>query len=343
MTGKIVGLSQAFPFPGKLNAVSNVAEKDAEIVNQELDDAENELIKKVTQAYNELRFIRKAIEVTGKSKKLLNDIAENVRRKYEVSTASQQNILKVELEITNLNDKLEDLKSKENSIISTLNSLLLRDTETNIYTGKLDSVQYYHFTVAELDSIAKQHRAYLKGISEAEAKAALQKSLAEYDYLPNFNVSVQYSQRDRIEKTNTPLNDFFSVMVGISLPLNYGGKVTAKVEEAESMQELYNRQYDLAMQVLNENFGTSISKLNSLEERIKLIEQGLYPQAEQTLSSALSSYQVGQIDFINVIDAQNKVFQIETNLYRLKTDYINEIVNIEFLTGYRFKNKSLGE
>ncbi|MCZ7616388.1 MAG: TolC family protein [Ignavibacteriaceae bacterium] len=43
MTGKIVGLSQAFPFPGKLGSVADVAEKDAEIVTKEISDSENEI------------------------------------------------------------------------------------------------------------------------------------------------------------------------------------------------------------------------------------------------------------------------------------------------------------
>ena len=161
----------------------------------------------------------------------------------------------------------------------------------------------------------------------------LQENLAKYDRFPNFNLSLQYSQRDEIAKTNTPLTDFFTVMVGITLPLNYGGKLTAKVEEAESMQQMYEQQYALAQQVLAQNFGSSVAKLNSLEERIKLIREAELPQARQTFNSALSSYQVGQIDFINVIDSQEKLYEVETKLYRLETDYLKEIAGLEFLTG----------
>ena len=122
-------------------------------------------------------------------------------------------------------------------------------------------------------------------------------------------------------------------MIGISLPLNYGGKVSSKVEETEAMQDMYQEQYNLSLQMLNSNFGTAISKLNSLQDRIKLVEQIQLSQAQQTYSAALSSYQVGQIDFINVIDSQNKLYQVETNLYRLKTDYLKEIEELKFLTG----------
>ena len=147
---------------------------------------------------------------------------------------------------------------------------------------------------------------------------------------------MQYSFRDKIESTNTPLNNLLSVVVGISIPLNYGGKVSSKVEETKAMQSLYDEQYQMSLQVLRSSFGSSIAKLNSLQQRIKLISEGSLIQANENLKSTLTSYQVGQVDFLNVIDAQNSLLKIENDLYRLKTDYLNEIAELEFLTGTEF-------
>lgn len=338
MTGKVFGLSQVIPFPGKLNAMGEVTAKDAEIVQKEIEDAINEIKKGVSQSYHELKFVRKAISISESTKKLLKDIAEVVRIKYSVSTASQQNLLKVELEITNVSDRIEELKSKELTQLAILNSYLLNTDSEKILTGEITDFEFINLKMIQLDSIAVNNRPYLQGIRLAENRAKLMELAAKFDYYPNFNAGVQYSQRDEIAKTQTPLNDFFSVMVGISLPLNYGGKVDAKVDEAVSMQNLYSQQYSLALQMLNANFGSSIAKLNSLQERIKLLLEGLLPQANQTLTTTLSSYQVGDIDFINVIDAQNKLYQIETNLYRLKTDYLKEVNELEFLIGAKLMN-----
>ena len=132
-----------------------------------------------------------------------------------------------------------------------------------------------------------------------------------------------------------------SVVVGVTLPFNYGGKVSAKVEEALSMQQFYSNQYILALQSLKSNFGGAVANLNSLEERIKLFEEGLLPQAKQNLTATLSHYQVGHIDFINVIDAQDQLFKIETNAYRLKTNYLKQISDLEFLVGTSLRNLDL--
>ena len=336
MTGKVVGLSQAFPFPGKLSEQAEVNKKDVDIVEQEILDTKNEIRKNVIKSYDELLYIRKAIAFADSSRNLLKNISEVVRTKYSVSTASQQNLLKVELEITNITEKIEDLKSKENSQLAMLNALLLRNENSPISTNGFPEIDYKSFTVEALIDSAKQYRPFLAGISEAGQKEELKKSLAEYDYYPNFNFALQYSFRDKIAKTNTPLDDFFTIMLGVSLPLNYGGKVSSKVQETESMQNLYDEQYNMSLQVLRSSFGTSIAKLNSLKERIKLISEGSLIQATENLKTTLTSYRVGQVDFLNVIDAQNNLLKIENDLYRLKTDYLNEIAELEFLTGKEF-------
>lgn len=333
MTGKIVGLSQAIPFPGKLSEQAEVNSKDVDIIEQEILDAKNEIRKNVIKSYNELSYFRKAIQISASSKDLLNNIAEVVRTKYSVSTASQQNLLKVELEITNLTEKIEDLKSKENSQQSILNALLLRSADSPITSVELHKIEYQKFNVEALVDSALKYRPFLQGIKEAKQKEVLKKSLADYEYYPNFNLAIQYSFRDKIERTNTPLDDFLSVIVGISLPLNYGGKVSSKVEETETMQRLYDEQYNMSLQILQSSFGSSVAKINSLQERIKIISEGSLIQANENLKTTLTSYQVGQVDFLNVIDAQNSLLKIENDLYRLKTDYLNEIAELEFLTG----------
>ena len=184
-----------------------------------------------------------------------------------------------------------------------------------------------------LDSLAKSNRPLLTGIRYSEKKARLNQNAAEKKFYPNINLQVLYGFRDKIAATNTNLNDFLSVMVGVTLPLNYGGKYSSGVEEYISMQDFYSEQYQYAIQNLNGRFGSIESQLASLNERIKLFEEGLFPQAQQNLNSALAGYQVDEVDFLNVIDAQDQILKIETNLYRLKIDYLKLISELEFLTG----------
>ena len=333
MTQKVIGLQQTIPFPGKLSAMEDAAAVDTLIIDKEIQDAENEIRKNVSEKYYSLSFFKKSIAYAEESKNLLEKISEVVSTKYSVSTASQQNLIKVQLEITNISDKIEDLKSMEGFALSGLNALLLQDADTPVYTETFDSIKTINVTVKQLDSLARANRPFLQGIQLAQQKGRLKQRVAEKDYLPNFTLGVQYGQRGTLEKTGMDQADFLSFSVGISLPINYGGKISSKVQEATSIQELYSEQYYNAIQNLDGMFGTAVTDLNSIKDRINLFETGLLPQAHQNLSSALSSYQVNKVDFINVIDAQNQLYRIETNLYKLKTDYLKKIAELVFLTG----------
>jgi outer membrane protein TolC len=333
MTGKIIGLSQGIPFPGKLSAVEKVQLKDIEINQQEIDDKINEIRNEVSQVYYDLRFTREALRIAHENEALLKKIADVVRTKYAVSQASQQNIIKVEVEITRLNDKIEELKGKEKGQLAVLNALLLREANTPVLTYLVPKIKHISTSIQRLDSLAISKRPFLKGIEISKEKAKLMEKLAGYEFYPNFNFSVQYSQRDKIEKSNTDLNDFFSVIVGVSLPINYGGKKSSKVEEAQLRQEFYSNQYDASIQFLNKAFGKSLARLNELMNREKIIELGLLPQSKQSLEAAMAGYQVNEIDFINVIDAQNRLLDVETMLYNIRTKYYKELSTLEFLVG----------
>lgn len=333
MTGKMIGLSQAVPYPGKLGAAENVLNKDAEITQEEIDDAKNEIINNIKQAYYDLSFARSALGIAEKSKSNLERISAVVRTKYTVSEASQQNLIQADVELTKIKDKIAELKGKVSSSLSTLNSYLLQNRDTQIETENLSAINSVVLNINELNKTAKQNRPFLKGIELEKNKSELMENLADYEYYPNFNFSVQYSQRDKITATNTPLNDFVSFVVGLNLPINYGGKKSAKVQESRIMQKMYANQYDAALQVLNKNFGEALSKIDELKEREKLNSEGLFPQAQQSLKSAMANYQVGKTDFINVLDAQNKVYETETNLYKIRMEYYKQIAQLEFLTG----------
>jgi len=334
MTGKMVSLSQAFPFPGKLSTASEVFEQDIEVIRQEIEEEKNRLRLKVADAYFQLSFIREKIRLTEATKELYKTIKEVVQTKYEVNDASQQNIFKIELELTKLEENLSDLYSQEIISLSEINILLFRESDYSVETAGLDSFYVYEqFSSDSLLQKAKINKPVLSQIELMQDKAVKMEELSEYEFYPDFNLTLQYSQRDEIAATNNDLNDFFSVILGIKLPINYGGKKSAKVSEAVALQQLYNEQYQGNLQMLRVSIEASLSKLSSLLERENLIENASLIQAQENFNSALASYQVNKVDFINVTDALNKLLNLQIDLYKIRSDYYREIAQVEYLTG----------
>ncbi len=333
MTGKVIGLSQAIPFPGGLSAAAEAKAVDTLIVQQELEDRKNKIREEVSKLYYDLRLYREEIRLAEESKKLLKKISEVVKRKFEVSKASLQNVIQVEVQITRVEDKIENLKGKEEAALSELNALLLRNEKSPIATDDIDDVSETNYTTEKLISVATSYRPFLKGIKLAEQKSLLRQDQAEYSFYPNFKLSLQYNQRDYSSATGIGWTDFFSVLVGVSLPLNYGGNKTAQVNEAAQMQVFYRDQYSSSLQSLSRSFGIVNAKLAELQRREKLIAESLLPQAEDEFEAAMADYQVGKIDFVNVIKAEDQILKIKTDLAKIRTEYSKKIAELEFLTG----------
>lgn len=337
MTGKMVSLSQAFPFPGKLSTSSEVIEQDIEVVRKEIEEEKNKLRLKVANSFFQLSFVREKIRLTESTKELLKTIKEVVQTKYEVNEASQQNIFKIELELSKLDDALFEMQSQEQIALGTLNALLFQNSNSHIESLGLEPTYFFDIPVTDsLLIIAKSNKPALAQIQLMKNKALKMQELSEYEFYPDFNLTLQYSQRDEIAATSTDLNDFFSVILGIKLPINYGGKKSAKISEAVSLQQLYDEQYQNNLQMLRISLETSAAKLKYLIEREKLIENASLIQAEENFNSALASYQVNKIDFINVADALNKLLSIQIDLYKIRSDYLQEIAQVEYLTGSNF-------
>ncbi|NOX66595.1 MAG: TolC family protein [Chlorobi bacterium] len=339
MTGKIVGLSQAIPFPGALSSASDVKSVDTLIVEQEISDLQNKIRKDVSDLYFSLQVIREDIRLSRESIELLKQISNVVKRKYEVGNASLQNIIQVEVQITRVKDKLETLKGKEQSATAKLNALLLRVEDSAVLTDRITPIISYNVKSDSLLKIAKLNRPLLQKIKFGELKAQFMKEQAEYAYYPNFRLGLQYSQRDYNAKTGTNFSDLLSVVVGITIPINYGGNKTEQVNKSIYLQSFYNDQYNSALQDLQHSFGDINAKISELENRESLIIESLLPQAEQAYKASIADYQVGKIDFVNVIKAEDDILNIKTELAKVRVDYSKSISQLEFLSGKQLTSK----
>ncbi len=333
MTSKIIGFSQAIPYPAGLSAAADVKSVDTLIVRQEIINVKNEIRKNISNSYYDLQFVREEQKLNNKRINLLDQILEVVKSKYEVGSASMQNIIKVEVELTRVTDKIEMLNGRENALVAEINAFLLKDTTQPVISENLFSIEYGEVDFESLIKTAINNQPNLKGIQLSEHKASLMEEQAEYEFYPNFNLGVQYSQRENNKLTGMDYKDFLSVVAGITLPINYGGKKTARVNEAKYLQNLYQKEYQSTIQELSRSIGIISAKISELAVRNKLNSNRLLPLAEQSLTVALADYQVGKIDFINVINAEKETLSIKTDLIKIQTDYNKNIVMLEYLVG----------
>lgn len=339
MTGKVINLSQAIPYPGALKAKADVKAMDTLLIKEQISDLKNQIIQQVSTLYFGLQETRREMVLAHESSDLLRQISLVAKRKFEVGTASLQNIISVEVELTRVNDKIEALKGEENELQAQLNALLLRNDKTEVATAAISSIPQSSPTSTKLLKEAEKSRPYLQGIRLLERKTSLQQKEARFAFYPNFKVGIQYSQRSFNRTTGINYPDFLGVVVGLNIPINYGGKKTAKINKYRYLQDFYKQQYQSSIQQLQQSFGKYSATLQTLKSREYLVSKTLLPQAEKAYQAAMADYQVNKIDFANVVKAEADILKIKTELAKIRTNYFKTLAQLEFLSGTKLIGK----
>jgi outer membrane protein TolC len=158
------------------------------------------------------------------------------------------------------------------------------------------------------------------------AAQATRAELARKEHLPDFDVSVQYGQRDGF-------SDMVTATVSIPLPLLKGRKQDAQLAEARSELAALEAEHH----TMRNELGAKVAELHSALERgrsqLALYVKAILPQARATLSSASAGYQVGRVDFINLLEAQATLFEYETQYHRALTDFAKTLALLEERVG----------
>ena len=125
-------LSVSQKFPGKLDTRAEFAESQTNVARAQLAAAELETISKVKRAYYELYFIQQTIQVTEADQKLLVEIRDVANIRYKTGKVSQQDLLRAEVEISNVESELIRLRQKLESGQARLARLLHISPQTKV-------------------------------------------------------------------------------------------------------------------------------------------------------------------------------------------------------------------
>ena len=112
MTGKQIGVKQMFPFFGKLGLMEEIARRGAEVSEANWYDLQIQLIRNIKKVYYDLYYIDEAIITTKKNHELLVEFVSIAEKKYTVGKGVQQDVLKAQVELSKMIDRLIILNQK---------------------------------------------------------------------------------------------------------------------------------------------------------------------------------------------------------------------------------------
>lgn len=336
MTGKLVGLMQMFPFPGKLSLSTDMAEHEAAAVKYQEEEIRNQIIQMVKNLYYDLYAVDRALEITEKNKDLINYLIQLTETKYATGSGLQQDILRSQVELTKLEDDRIMWMQKRSAITAQINSLLNRSIKTPV---EKTPVELYlpllstgDLNTADLET----NRPLLKAWQERIQKTEAASKLAQRELWPNFTVGATYSQRnDLFDGRRMP--DFFSATVSINIPIFANKKQKARIAEKHLALHAIKSEYeDVKINVLAE-VEKITADLERNRKRFELYQGGILLQAQQSFESAQAGYRVGKVDFLTLINNWMMLQNYELQIYLTAAAFNKNLADLEFTLGGELK------
>jgi len=329
--------SQQLTWFGKLGTQAAAAEADTNVARAHLAAVELEVVEQVKRAYYELYFIQTAIRITEDNRKLLLDFVRIADIKYRTGKASQQDVLRAQVEVSNLDNQLIRLRQQIDSAQAKLARLLHVSPETPVRALEQPPQEQIP------QDLERLYQQAISGQPELHAQlAAVQRDrrnvdLARLEYFPDLTAGVTWigtsaAGLSPVANGEDPLLLGFSVNVPI-----YRKRLEAGVREAESRVVASTRQYDSLRDRTAESVKDLYAQATSQYDLVKLFRDDIIPKAQQTLEVSQAAYEVGDVDFLQLIDNWEKLLRFRIAYHRLESQLQQTLATLERVVGGQFQ------
>ena len=314
--------AQQIPYPGKLRLRGEIADKEAQAAYWEYENTRRMLVADVKSAFFDYFYAVKALAIAEKNQELLEKLLQIAEARYRVGKGIQQDVLRAQVEVSRLVQRITVLKQQRQTAVVRLNTLMYREPEAllpvpaDIQPSELTQSLEELYTIAQANDTGLQREQRMVERSESAI------ALAKRDYLPDFSVGYMYQQRPG-------LPDMKGMSIGVNIPIFYRTKQRERV--AQTTEELISTQKGREQRKTTLFFELKQQYLaaQASAELIRLYSKAIVPQSSLALESAIAAYEVGNVDFLSLVTSFTTVLDYETEYYREVANHEQALARLE--------------
>ena len=338
-----IGVSQMFPWFGKLKLRGDVALEAANAERQRYETAKIKLFHEVKDAYYEYYYLGRAIAVTEENLRLLRSLESVAQAMYAAGRASHADTIRAQVEIGKIEDSLRGLRDLREPIVAKLNAALNRPPDAPLSWPKEIPEEPVEQSDEQILAWLKAENPELKAIDFMAAKEQAAVKLAKKNYYPDIALGLDFVDTDEAAMSGTKDSgkDPVVAMLSITLPLWYA-KYRAAVREAEARYEAALKERSEKENDLTATLKLTLYKLRDAERRIDLYRNTLLPLAKESLRVTQKAFETEAADFLDLIDAERILLEFSLALERARADRCQRLAEIEMLVGKEIPRATAG-
>lgn len=322
-------LSQTFPGFGKRGLRTDIARSDVAEAKAALDNMRLDVRVRVRKAFYDLLRTQDELRIHDGHVAIARQAVEAARIKYTVGKVPQQDVLKAQVELTRLAEHMIHFEQDAEVARARLNTLLGHDPDEPINLRGDYSIPQHLPATEALEKLALASRPDLAQAQAALEKSHQQQELADKSYTPDLTVSAGYM----LMPSGSNYRNNYMVEGSINLPWFNRRKHDAEISEAKAVVSEEDAEFDA---LRNSAFGQiqeALAQVRSAKRLADLYKNLLQPQAEATLCSTVIAYENDRTDFLNLLDSQMTVVDIDLAYFQALADFETRFADLELAVG----------
>ncbi len=340
MTQLKVGVSQMFPRGKTLALKREQLELKSDIFPfQRLNRSEKVKVI-VSKLWLDAYKAQESIALIEKNRALFEQLSEVAESSYSsaLGRTSQQDIIRAQLELTRLEDRLTMLHQKYDGAIQNLsgwiNDYYLENYQNqqvtkginNSHNIKLNSQLPDIKLINKRLTSALDDNKILQLFKNHPAVVALQQKLAVSDkgidlakqnYKPGWGVNASYGYRGE-SPSGINRADFLTLGITFDVPLFTKNRQDKKLQAAVAQSDAVQTEELLLLRQMLASYKSLVSQLKRLDERQKLYQKTLLPQMNEQAVASLSAYTNDTGDFAEVV--RSRIAELNAQIDALSID-----------------------
>ena len=186
-----VSVTQVFPWFGTIEARTDAAAAAARAARKRYEAKKLQLFYEVRDAFFEYVYLQRAIGIARDNLDLIRHFEEVVRSKYVTATAGHPDIIRAQVELATLDDKLKTLEELRTPIVARLNAVLNRPGGMLPWPRQM-LTSPANVNRSELFDTLRQQNPELQALDFEAESARSRVELAKKKFYPDLGIGVDW-------------------------------------------------------------------------------------------------------------------------------------------------------
>ncbi len=329
-----LGIAQTLPWLGKLDVQGEMALQQANAEQQGYESEKLRTIYQVKKIYCEYWFLARTLSILKDNITLVTHFENVARARYRSGAGLQSAVIKTQVELGKLEDRLRSQKDLIRAVVAKFNSVLNRPPHLSLPMPTALPKKNQTASDEELRELLRKNNPNLKAIDFMTAKQELSAKLAAKNYFPDLTLGLDYIETKGYSTMHPTDNgkDPVIAMATVNIPI-WWQKYKSMEDEALARQRSFQKQRVEKENELFADLEMALYELRDAGRKIDLYKNTLLPMAEQNVNIDQVAFTADKVGFLDLIDSQRILLQFQLENERALADQAIRMAEVEMLIG----------